>query len=87
MFDGIPGWLTLFGKEYTYSVKHERKADIKEIIKEAGKEVAIEFTRFLKNSSSPNRYAGVILVIDRLGSEGRLSEITQGLNVLLRGNA
>ncbi|EZQ06697.1 ATPase [Candidatus Acidianus copahuensis] len=87
LFDGIPGWLTLFGKEYTYSVKHGRKADIKDILKEAGKEVAIEFTRFLKNSSSPNRYSGIILAIDRLGGKGKLSEITQGLNVLLKDNA
>ncbi|BDB99771.1 AAA family ATPase [Saccharolobus caldissimus] len=84
LFDGIPGWLALFGRTYTYSVKHSHNIEIKDIIKEAAKQVSKDFTNFLKISSSPTRYAEIILSISRLGGKGRLKEIADVMNSLYK---
>ena len=84
LFDGIPGWLALFGRSYSYAVKHSHKVDIKVILKEAAKEVSKDFTRFLKTSNSPTRYAEIILALSRLGNKGSLSEIRDVINSLFK---
>ncbi|WP_168367223.1 AAA family ATPase [Acidianus brierleyi] len=84
LFDGIPGWLALFGRSYSYAMKHSHQVDIKIILKEAAKEVSRDFTRFLKSSNSPMRYAETILAISRLGNKGSLSEIRESVNSLFK---
>jgi len=84
LFDGIPGWLALFGRSYSYSVKHTHPIDIRVIVKEAAKQVSKEFTRFLSNSNSPKRYAEIILSLSRLGNKGSLSEIRDVMNSLYK---
>jgi len=82
-FDGIPGWLTLFGSEYSFSVKHNLKVDVEEIAKKAIKEVKNEAMNFLKFSQSPFRYSAIILAIDRLGGKAKLNEIVKVSSTLL----
>ncbi|MCG2909705.1 MAG: ATP-binding protein, partial [Stygiolobus sp.] len=84
LFDGIPGWLALFGRSYSYSVKHSHPIDIRVVVKEAAKQVSKEFTRFLSNSNSPKRYAEIILSLSRLGNKGSLSEIRDVMNSLYK---
>jgi hypothetical protein len=84
LFDGIPGWLALFGRSYSYSVKHSHPIDIRVVVKEAAKQVSKEFTRFLSNSNSPRRYAEIILSLSRLGNKGTLSEIRDVMNSLYK---
>ncbi|WP_338598504.1 hypothetical protein V6M85_07675 [Sulfolobus tengchongensis] len=84
-FDGIPGWLAYFGRSYTYSLKHGLNPDIKEIVKEASKQVTSDFQRFLKTSNSPYRYAGIVLSLSEL-RKARLKEITSYLSTLLKEN-
>jgi len=84
LFDGIPGWLALFGRSYSYSVKHSHPIDIRVVAKEAAKQVSKEFTRFLSNSNSPRRYAEIILSLSRLGNKGTLSEIRDVMNSLYK---
>jgi len=82
-FYGIPGWLTLFGSEYSFSAKHNLKVDIKEIVKKAIEEAKNEVMNFLKYSQSPLRYSAIILAIDRLGGKGKLNEIVKVSSTLL----
>ena len=82
-FDGIPGWLTLFGSEYSFSVKHNLRVDIEEIVKKAIEEAKNEVMNFLKYSQSPLRYSAIILAIDRLGGKGKLNEIVKVSSTLL----
>ncbi|MFP3310775.1 MAG: ATP-binding protein [Caldivirga sp.] len=86
LFDGIPGWLALFGRSYSYSVKHSHPIDVKVVVKEAAKQVSKEFTRFLINSNSPKRYAEIILSLSRLGNRASLTEIRDVMNSLYREN-
>ncbi|WP_257788620.1 AAA family ATPase [Acidianus manzaensis] len=84
-FDGIPGWLALFGRSYSYSVKHGSKVELKLILREASKQEAKEFTNFLKVSNSPNRYAGIILALGSL-KKARLKEIRDYVSTVLKDN-
>ena len=84
LFDGISEWLALFGRSYSYSVKHTHPIDIRVIVKEAAKQVSREYTRFLSNSNSPKRYAEIILSLSRLGNKGSLSEIRDVMNSLYK---
>jgi len=84
LFDGMPGWLALFGRSYSYAIKHSHKVDMKTILKEAAKEVSKDFTRFLKSSNSPIRYAEIILALSRLGDKGNLSELRDAINSLYK---
>jgi len=86
LFDGIPGWLALFGRSYSYSVKHSHPIDVKVVVKEAAKQVSKEFTGFLINSNSPKRYAEIILSLSRLGNRASLTEIRDVMNSLYREN-
>ena len=86
LFDGIPGWLALFGRSYSYAVKHSHPIDIKVTLKEAAKEVSKDFTTFLKTSNSPTRYAEIILALSRLGNKGSLSEVRDVINSLFKEN-
>jgi len=81
--DGIPGWLTLFGSEYSFSVKHGLKVEIEEIVRKAVEEVKNETINFIKYSQSPLRYSAIILAIDRLGGKGKLHEIVKVASTLL----
>lgn len=82
-FDGIPGWLTLFGSEYSFSVKHNRKPEIDAIVEMAVKEVREEVKKFILKSQARERYSAVILALDRLGGKGTLSEISKVAGTLL----
>ncbi|MBP1358337.1 MAG: ATP-binding protein [Sulfolobus sp.] len=76
-FDGIPGWLTLFGSEFSFAVKHGVKPDIKLIKERAINEVKEETKNFLRSTQSIERYSAIILSLDRLGGKGTLNEITK----------
>ena len=82
-FDGIPGWLTLFGSEYSFSVKHGLNVVVEAIVRKAVEEVKNEVKNFLNYSQSPLRYSAIILAIDRLGGKGKLSEIAKVSSALL----
>ncbi|BDC18719.1 ATP-binding protein [Acidianus sp. HS-5] len=82
-FDGIPGWLTFFGAEYSFRVKHGEKADINEIEMMAIEEVRREFKDFLLSTQSPERYSAVVISLDRLGGKGELSEVNKVVNSLI----
>jgi len=82
-FDGIPGWLTLFGSEYSFSAKHGLKAKVEEIVEKAVEEVKNEVKNFIMYSQSPLRYSAIILAIDRLGGRGKLNEIVKVVSTLL----
>ncbi|WP_231112320.1 AAA family ATPase [Stygiolobus azoricus] len=82
-FDGIPGWLTFFGAEYSFRVKHGEKADIDEIEAMAIEEVRKEAKDFISNTQSPERYSAVILSLDRLGGHGSLRDVTKVVNSIL----
>jgi AAA+ ATPase superfamily predicted ATPase len=82
-FDGIPGWLTFFGSEYSVAVKHGLKPDIDRIVSNAIKEIKEEVINFLKYSQSMERYSAIILALDRLGGEAELREIRKIASSLL----
>ncbi|MCY0859848.1 MAG: ATP-binding protein [Sulfolobaceae archaeon] len=74
-FDGIPGWLTHFGSEYSFAIKHGVKPDIESILEKAIEEVKEEVKNFIKYSQSPVRYSAIFLAIDRLGGRAKLHEV------------
>jgi AAA+ ATPase superfamily predicted ATPase len=82
-FDGIPGWLTFFGSEYSVAVKHGLKPDIDRIVSNTIKEIKEEVINFLKYSQSMERYSAIILALDRLGGEAELREIRKIASSLL----
>ncbi|MCH4816309.1 MAG: ATP-binding protein [Saccharolobus sp.] len=84
--DGIPGWLTLFGSEYTFSVKMGTKPRIDEIVEKAINEVRNEARNFILSTQSPLRYSAVILALDRLGGKGELNEIVKVSSAILNEN-
>ncbi|BDB98703.1 AAA family ATPase [Saccharolobus caldissimus] len=82
-FDGIPGWLTFFGSEYSFRVKHGEKADVEIIEKMAIEEVRKEIRDFILGTQSPERYSATILALDRLGGKGSVAEVTKVVNTIL----
>ncbi|MFP3161136.1 MAG: ATP-binding protein [Vulcanisaeta sp.] len=82
-FDGIVGWLTFFGAEYSFRVKHGESVNLDEIERMAINEVREEFKSFLVNSQSPERYSAVVIALDRLGGRGTLGEVTKVVNELI----
>ena len=83
-FDGIVGWLTLFGAEYSFRVKHGESVDLSEVEGMAINEVKEEFKGFLLGSQSPERYSAVIIALDRLGGKGTLGEVAKVVKALIR---
>ncbi|ARM76950.1 AAA family ATPase [Acidianus manzaensis] len=81
--DGIPGWLTIFGSEYSFAVKHGQKPRIDDIVSKAEEEAKSEAKNFLENSQSPLRYSAIILALDRLGGTGELKEIKKVSSTIL----
>lgn len=81
-FDGVPGWLTFFGAEYSFRAKRGERADIDEIEEMAVNEVKAEFKNFLLSSQAPERYAWAVLSLDRLGGRGTLNEVTKAVNAI-----
>ncbi|MFP3189832.1 MAG: ATP-binding protein [Thermoproteota archaeon] len=83
-FDGIPGWLTFFGAEYSFKVRHGvKQANISEIEEMAIEEVRKEVKGFILGTQSPYRYSATIISLDRLGGRGNIGEITKVINSLL----
>nr|MCG2880502.1 hypothetical protein [Vulcanisaeta sp.] len=82
-FDGIVGWLTFFGAEYSFRVKHGESVNLDEIERMAINEVREEFKSFLVNSQSPERYSAVVIALDRLGGRGTLGEVSKVVNELI----
>jgi AAA+ ATPase superfamily predicted ATPase len=76
-FNGIVGWLTFFGAEYSFRVRHWESADLDEIERMAINETKEEFKSFLTNSQSPRRYSAAVIALDRLGGKGTLGEVTK----------
>lgn len=81
-FDGIPGWLTFFGAEYSFRAKRGERANIDEIEEMAVNEVKAEFRDFLLSSQAPERYAWAVMALDRLGGKGTLNEVTKAVNAI-----
>jgi len=82
-FDGIPGWLTFFGSEYSFRVRHGEKVDVKNIEKMAIEEVRKEIRDFILGTQSPERYSATIIALDRLGGKGSVAEVTKVVNTIL----
>ncbi len=82
-FDGIPGWLTFFGSEYSFRVRHGEKVDVENIEKMAIEEVRKEIRDFILGTQSPERYSATIIALDRLGGKGSVAEVTKVVNTIL----
>ncbi|MCG3109193.1 hypothetical protein L3N51_01483 [Metallosphaera sp. J1] len=82
LLDGIPGWLTLFGSEYSFGVKHGLKPNLEKIVDRATEEVKSEVLNFLEASQSPFRYSAIILALDRVRS-ATLNEIVKVASSIL----
>ena len=81
--DGVPGWLTIFGSELSFSLKHGMAPNLEEIVEKAIEEAENEAGNFLRYTQSPERYSAIILSLHRLGGRGRLSEIARVSGTLL----
>lgn len=83
-FDGIPGWLTFFGSEYSFRIRHgERQVNVDDIEKMAVEEVRKEVRDFILGTQSPERYSATILALDRLGGKGSVTEVTKVVSSIL----
>jgi len=82
-FDGVPGWLTFFGSEYSFSLKHNKAIKVDDIVKMAIKEVKEETKNFILSTQSKERYSATILALERLGGKGELKQITKVASSIL----
>jgi len=87
MYDGVPGWLTSFGSEVSMSVKIAgRIPDLSfynTIFEKAVKEVEHDVESFFQLSQAPQRYAAIILALDRLGGKASWSELKRSASMIL----
>jgi Predicted ATPase (AAA+ superfamily) len=83
-FDGIPGWLTFFGSEYSFRIRHgEKQVNVDDIEKMAVEEVRKEVKDFILGTQSPERYSTAILALDRLGGKGSVADVTKVVSSIL----
>jgi len=83
-FGGIPGWLTFFGSEYSFRIRHgEKQVNVDDIEKKAVEEVRKEVKDFILGTQSPNMYSVAILALDRLGGKGSVADVTNVVSSIL----
>ena len=83
-FGGIPGWLTFFGFEYSFRIRHgEKQVNVDDIEKMAVEEVRKEVKDFILGTQSPERYSAAILALDRLGGKGSAADVTKVVSSIL----
>ncbi len=87
MYDGVPGWLTSFGSEVSMSIKltgHMPDASFFDtVFEKAIKEAEHDVKNFFRFSQSPQRYAAIILALDRLGGKASWSELKKSASAIL----
>lgn len=83
-FDGIPGWLTFFGSEYSFRIRHgENQINVEGIEKMAVEEVRKEIKDFILGTQSPEGYSATISALDRLGGKGSVADVMKVVNSIL----
>lgn len=87
MYDGVPGWLTSFGSEVSMNIKitgHTPDVSFyNTIFEKAVKEVEHDVKNFFQLSQAPQRYAAIILALDRLGGKASWSELKRSASAIL----